>query len=243
VGRPEWWDPLTGSTRAADVIAASADSVTVALDLDPYGSTLLVVARGPAPRPVRARAAEPTRVPRLVPIGGPWTVSFADASIPTRTQTAPAPWDADETTRFFSGVATYDAVVSVDALPRGATVTLDFGAGKALEPADKGPGMRTWFDAPIRDAATISVNGQPAGVVWCPPYRLDVTALVKPGANTVSIRVGNTALNRMAGRPLPDYRLLVLRYGDRFQPQGMEMVKPLPSGLTGPVSLRITPPR
>jgi hypothetical protein len=42
---------------------------------------------------------------------------------------------------------------------------------------------------------------------------------------------------------LPDYRLLVLRYGDRFQPQGMEMVRPLPSGLVAPVRVEVTPPR
>jgi hypothetical protein len=243
VGRPEWWDPLTGTTRAADVVAATADTLTVALDLDPYGSTLLVVARGAAPRPARPRADGQTRAPRHVPIAGPWTVSFADTSVAKQTLPAPASWDADEGTRFFSGVATYEASVTLDAMPRGSTVMIDFGNGTALEAADKGPGMRTWFDAPIRDAATITVNGQPAGALWCPPYRLDVTALVKPGANTVAIRVGNTPMNRMAGRPLPDYRLLILRYGDRFQPQGMEMVKPLPSGLTGPVSLAITPPR
>ena len=37
-------------------------------------------------------------------------------------------------------------------------------------------------------------------------------------------------MNHMAGRPLPDYRLLNLRYGERFQAQGMELIRPLPSG-------------
>jgi len=79
--------------------------------------------------------------------------------------------------------------------------------------------------------------------VWCPPFRLDVTSLVRAGRNTVTIRVGNTAMNHMAGRPLPDYRLLNLRYGERFQAQGMELIRPLPSGLIGPVALAVTPPR
>ena len=80
--------------------------------------------------------------------------------------------------------------------------------------------------------------------MWCPPFRLDMTRVrPKPGRNTLSIRVGNTALNHMAGRPLPDYRLLNLRYGERFQPQGMELIRPLPSGLVGPVRSSITPLR
>jgi hypothetical protein len=103
--------------------------------------------------------------------------------------------------------------------------------------------MRAWFEAPIRDAALITINGQRAGALWCPPYHIDVTALVRPSTNALSIRVGNTAMNHMAGRALPDYRLLNLRYGERFQPQGMDLIRPLPSGLLGPVSLRITPLR
>ena len=39
------------------------------------------------------------------------------------------------------------------------------------------------------------------------------------------------------------YRLLNLRYGERFQAQTMDQVKPLPSGLLGPVRVEITPSR
>jgi hypothetical protein len=49
--------------------------------------------------------------------------------------------------------------------------------------------------------------------------------------------VGNTAMNYMAGRSLPDYRLLNLRYGERFQPQDMDKVQAIPSGLLGPIRL------
>ena len=37
------------------------------------------------------------------------------------------------------------------------------------------------------------------------------------------------------GRPLPSYRLLNLRYGERFTPQDMKDLQPLPSGILGPV--------
>jgi hypothetical protein len=243
VGRAEWWDPLSGATRAADVLAADRETMTVALDLDAYGSTVLVIAHGPTPR-VTQRPGHPQSAGSIQGIGGPWSVTFDDPGLETRTLPAPATWDIADETRFFSGVATYESGFMVNAVPPGSTVTLDFGPGKPLEPADKGPGMRAWLDAPIREAAVVTVNGQRAGAVWCPPYWLDITPFVKDGANTISIRVGNTALNHMAGRPFPDYRLLTLRYGERFQPQGMELVAPLPSGLlAAPTILRFTPPR
>ena len=52
------------------------------------------------------------------------------------------------------------------------------------------------------------------------------------GGNSIRITVANTAINALAGSKLPDYRLLRLQYGNRFDPQDMDNLKPLPSGLT-----------
>jgi hypothetical protein len=49
--------------------------------------------------------------------------------------------------------------------------------------------------------------------------------------------VANTALNLLSRDPLPDYKALIAKYGDRFQPQDMQRVQPLPSGLMGPIKL------
>jgi len=46
-------------------------------------------------------------------------------------------------------------------------------------------------------------------------------------------------MNYMAGHSLPDYKLLNLRFGERFQPQDMDKIQPLPSGLLGKVRLII----
>jgi hypothetical protein len=69
------------------------------------------------------------------------------------------------------------------------------------------------------------------------PFRVDVTALAHPGRNTFRVEVANLAINHMAGVALPDDRLLNLRYGTRFEPQDMDKVQPVPSGLMGPVRL------
>jgi len=67
-----------------------------------------------------------------------------------------------------------------------------------------------------------------------------VTGLLQQGENRIRIVVGNLALNYMAGRRLPDYRLLNLRYGERFQAQDMDKVQPITAGLLGQIHLVAT---
>jgi hypothetical protein len=97
--------------------------------------------------------------------------------------------------------------------------------------------MRAWLESPVREAAVVYINSQRAGTVWRPPYEIDVTKLLQPGDNTLRVEVGNLAINELAGQSLPDYRLLNLRYGVRFEPQDMENLKPLPSGMMGPIRI------
>ena len=100
--------------------------------------------------------------------------------------------------------------------------------------------MRAWIESPVREAAVVYVNGQRAGAIWAPPYGLDVTGLLKTGENKVRIEVGNLAVNYMAGRALPDYKLLSLRAGVRFEAQDMDKIQVTPSGLLGGVRLIAT---
>ncbi len=65
-----------------------------------------------------------------------------------------------------------------------------------------------------------------------PPYRADVTDLVKPGANTLDVKVTNLWANRLIGDTAPD----------GGPPATFTTFKPyrpgaalLPSGLSGPV--------
>jgi len=100
--------------------------------------------------------------------------------------------------------------------------------------------MHAALEGPIREAAVVYVNDRRAGSIWRPPYRIEVTGLVRRGENRIRVVVANTAINFMAGRALPDYRLLGLRYGERFQAQDIDRVQPVPSGLLGPVRLIAT---
>jgi hypothetical protein len=97
--------------------------------------------------------------------------------------------------------------------------------------------MRAYFDPPIREAALVTINGKDAGALWHPPYRLDLSKLLKPGRNHIEIHVYNTALNAWSAQPPHDLKPLIAKYGDRFQMQDLDKVMPISSGLLGQVHL------
>lgn len=66
----------------------------------------------------------------------------------------------------------------------------------------------------IADTAQVLINGNDAGTAFAPPHQFDISRLLKPGQNTLVVKVSNLAANRLhPERP------------------------PLPSGLLGPVRL------
>ena len=230
----EWWDLFSTRVQAVKTEATAA-GITVALDLEPYGSRVLVFTkrRLPAwPPYIAASNAQP------INLSTGWRVTFGSTTTPVMMDQLRS-WTDDESTRYFSGTATYekDVVVPSSFLPPGTVVRLDFGEGKPLAEQNLRAGMQAWLDSPVREAAVVYVNEQRVGSVWCPPYAVDVTQVLRPGTNKIRIVVANTAMNYMAGRKLPDYRLLTLRYGERFQAQDMDKVQAIPSGLFGPIRL------
>jgi hypothetical protein len=116
---------------------------------------------------------------------------------------------------------------------------LDFGTGEPFEDKRRpdANGMLALLDPPIREAAIVFVNGKRAGALWHPPYRIDISRFVHEGENQIEVRVYNTAINLLAGRPPRDYTALRAKYGRRFDPQDMDNLQPIPSGLFGPIHL------
>ncbi|HWC20653.1 MAG TPA: hypothetical protein VG498_26790, partial [Terriglobales bacterium] len=236
---PEWWDPMTGSTEAAQVKARNASGTTVALNLDSYSSRILTFSSQAASRSSRARAGSPD----TIDISHDWHVTFA-ATGKSETFNQLRSWTDDNETRFFSGIATYEKKVTIAAQAlRGKTsVRLDFGEGRPIPQQPLKAGMQAWLEPPIREAAVVYINDKLAGSVWCPPFALEITSLVHAGENSIRLEVANLAINYMAGHSLPDYRLLNLRYGARFEPQDMDKVQPIPAGLFGPIRLLFPKP-
>ncbi|NOT47784.1 MAG: glycoside hydrolase [Acidobacteria bacterium] len=226
---------LNALTGKIDVISSQTvgNSTTVALDFEPYGSNVVVISNGPATNAFNAPSTEG----RILDLSSGWSLAFKDSQ-PVKVDKLIS-WTEDESRRLYSGVAEYIKTLEIPAAAQRQTksIMLDFGEGKPLEVQAMRNGMRAWLDPPVREAAVVYVNGNRAGSVWCPPYSLEIGSLLKPGTNEIKIMVANTALNYMAGRKLPDYKLLNLRYGERFQPQDMDKIGSLPSGLIGPVRL------
>ena len=82
---------------------------------------------------------------------------------------------------YFSGTATYKKTFSA--------------------PADAvGVGRRAWLDlGRVAVIAEVKLNGKDLGILWKPPFRVEVTDALKPGENTLEIKVVNLWPNRLIG--------------------------------------------
>jgi hypothetical protein len=221
----EAWNPFTGENEPA---AGS-------FDLAPYESRVLVFSANEGhPPPVLRQSA-------VLDLSQGWEVTFEGLQ-KKPAMTRLESWTANTETKFYSGKAIYEKKgpigFSPEFLKSSSQVLLDFGPGETVE-AQTGPpqGMRALLESPVRESALVYVNGKLAGSVWHPPYQLDILPELHAGANRVRIEVANLAINEMAGHALPNYRLLNLRYGERFVPQGFENFHALPAGILGPVHL------
>lgn len=123
--------------------------------------------------------------PAPMPLEGAWEVRF------------PAGWDAPAS-------VTFDKLVSWTERPEEG-IRYFSGTGTYLKPFDIpedafAKGRRLYLDlGEVHELAEVKVNGKDAGVLWKPPFRLDVTDLARPGANTLEVRVTNTWANRLIG--------------------------------------------
>ncbi|TAN38240.1 MAG: glycoside hydrolase family 2 [Verrucomicrobia bacterium] len=162
-----------------------------------------------------------TQLPAPRVVAGPWQLRFpAGSGAPEKIELAQLVlWNehADAAVRHFSGTATYTTTLTVpaDFLRADHQLQLDLGRVEML--------------------AEVSLNGHDLGVLWKPPYALDITAAAQPGANTLQVKVTNNWWNRLAGdATLPEKQRTTFTTSAPRTPR--EHL--LPSGLSGPVVLR-----
>ncbi|MEJ2108556.1 MAG: glycosyl hydrolase [Acidobacteriota bacterium] len=217
--RAELWHPDTGTIGPAGY-SITGERTEVPLHLDPRES-VFVVFRSPAQTP--SRAVIQTTETILTTLNGPWNIGFPrNLGAPEHIQLAELEsWteNADDGVKYFSGTATYTKTIQVpgDWLDSEARIILDLGT--------------------VKDIAQVFVNGKPAGTLWKPPYRSDISGLLKPGENILEIKVTNQWTNRQIGDGKVDPELKVFSsmpsWMDRFGPPKILA----DSGLIGPVAI------
>jgi hypothetical protein len=224
----EQWDPDTGTALRGHVAA-----LDMPIELAPYGSAVFIFSDIPPPETAARR-----RSVEIADLSDDWNVTFPSLRKSVNERVF-SDWTTDTATKFYSGVGVYQRDFVLKSLPPETTV-LEVEGGTPINSTTvphSGPGMRAWYDPPIREAAIVFVNGHRAGSLWHPPYSLPVGAFLKPGENHIEIRVYNTAINAWAALPRHDYKPLIAKYGDRFQMQDLDQVVPAPSGLLGAIRL------
>jgi len=214
---PELWHPVSGERRWATAFTHADGRTTVPIAFDPYGSVFVLfrdkAADHPATGTPNARLYEPRQA-----LPGPWTVSFdpawgGPATVEFKELVS---WTdrPEEGIRFYSGTATYRTTVTLPDALHGRRLALDLGE--------------------LRELAEVRVNGRELGVVWSPPFRVDLGDALQPGRNTIEIDVVNFWPNRVIG----DAGLPENRRRTRTNVRTLGRYTPLMrSGLMGPVQL------
>ncbi len=215
--QPMHWDANTG--QATPLSYQVKDGVTqIARTLAPFESGYVVFER---PTSKAAFTAPQAHQQVLTSLTDNWQVSFQPGRGAPEKAVTLAVGDlaksADDSIKYFSGTATYNKELMVEKawLKGDAALTLDLGK--------------------VGDVADVLVNGQSAGIVWKAPYQTqDLRALLKPGANTLEIKVTNLWVNRLIGDKQPDAKqTYTFTTMDTYEPTA-----PLrPSGLLMPVKL------
>ncbi len=215
---PELWDPATGERTRLVHYNDDGTSTTLRLKLAPYDSRFVVFRKGASENAITklskdgqpvvldgnghdftvwengnyaAESAEGKTAqakvtdlpaPETVPQG--WTVTFQkERGAPEGPQVFDKliSWTErpEEGIKYFSGTAAYEKGINIsqDRLEKGQRVYLDLGE--------------------VKHIAEVAVNDQPLGILWKPPYRIDITDAVKPGANKVRVEVTNVWKNRL----------------------------------------------
>jgi hypothetical protein len=214
---PELWRADTGQREPAPF--AQRDGRTeVPLELAPYDA-VFVVFRTPTREASRAVPVAASRA--LKTLDGPWTVRFEPGWGAPASVTLPklASWteSTDPGVRYYSGAATYEKTLEVPRAWLKGRVQLDLGT--------------------VHEFATVTLNGKALPTQWKPPFAVDVTDALKPGRNTLSIRVVNFWANRMIGDLLPGAKPYTFAPIQPFKPDDALS----PSGLLGPVTLKVSP--
>ncbi len=225
IGRlPEIWDPVTGRQWKAAKWGTSHGRTTVPMKFASRQSFFIVFRR---PTDATGSTSPLARnFPNLSKAGeldGTWTVAFdpkwggpESITIDRLVDWTQRP---EPGIKFYSGKAVY-------------TKTFDLPEASRVPSA-----LQIYLDlGKVRNVAEVRLNGKDLGVVWTAPWRVDITAAVKPTDNRLDITIVNLWPNRLIGdASLPPDKRLTVTNVQKFKPNSPLME----SGLLGPVTIQV----
>ena len=223
--QPKLWNPLTGTSRRLPQFKEHAGRTTVPMRFEPHQSFFVLFRDGKSE--VDKEIADAVNFARSESVGeldGPWQVSFDPKLGGPGNVTFDDLDDWSQRTepgiKHFSGIATYRKTFDVPSdysATWGERLLLDLGV--------------------VHNMARVRLNGRDLGVVWCAPWRVDVTDMIRPHGNHLEIEVANLWPNRLIGdQSLPEEQRIGWTTLQAYQADSPL----LPSGLLGPVTLMTT---
>jgi hypothetical protein len=176
--KPELWHPETGRRSLISDSKQSDDVTEIPLDLNPAESVFVVFPEKPT---TGSAKISNLKFEISNPLPGPWHVSFQPNRGAPDTidlaNLADLTGHPDDGVKFFSGTAAYSTQFEISNLK--SQMHLDLGQ--------------------VHEIAEVRLNGKDLGILWKPPFRVEITDAVKAGKNTLEIKVTNLWPNRMIG--------------------------------------------
>ena len=208
--QPELWWPDTGRTELAKEFEIKDGITRVPLRLDPSGS-VFVIFREPA-KAAKGAGKNWVETSPVQEIAGPWEVSFdpkwGGPAQPVRFDRL-QDWSQhpDSGIKYYSGHAMYRTKFQAK-------------KGKCLLDLGK-----------VAIMAEVTLNAKPLGILWKPPYRVDVSDALADGENTLEVKVVNLWINRLIGdEQLPEDSERNPNGMLKAWPQWVQDGKPSPTG-------------
>jgi hypothetical protein len=233
-GTPQLWNPVTAEIRALPQFDHQAKTTSILVTFEPHQSFFVIFPRDP--QPAGAADIGSLNFPPFQTVAnlkGSWEVAFDPAWGGPEKETFKSLEDwttsRERGIKYYSGIATYQKTFD---LPQAA-------------------GKRIYLDlGTVHDIARVNLNGRDLGVVWCAPWRIEMTGAVKDKGNVLAVEVANRWPNRMLGdQQAPDKNVRTVKWesgllGGRVYTTGRYTFataegpnKLLPSGLIGPVRI------
>lgn len=236
VGEPEIWIGTTGVTRKLTNYTVENGLTTIPMEFFPYESFFVTFSGKDTKSRTNKEVPNFPVFSEVKTIEGAWDVSFnpkfggPENIVFNELQD----WTSHEMRgiKYYSGIATYKKTIEIDKLTD-KSYYIDLGV--------------------VNDMARVKLNGKDIGVIWCAPWRIDISDALKEGKNELEIEVANRWINRLLGdRQEPDANVRTVKFENGLmgrqefttgrytfttkQAMGsFNFTEPLSSGLLGPV--------